>query len=183
MTVTESNEICIEIISDGFIIYLNRFLETIETNTDQLVYNTPPICSRSGELSTRSGDKMRVRSVAYADGNLKLFVGTQLLNYVSMDQITNQIEFSNLGQIHGQSAMFIAYANKILMLKTEDLIQTTLKTFTHKIISFILRMPHVYSFRFRPKFGGEAGLLAIFNLHQDIFTSLGITPVKSFFRI
>ena len=55
-----------------------------------------------------------------------------------MDQITNQIEFSNLGQVHGQSAMFIAYANKILMLKTEDLIQTTLKTFTHKIISFIL---------------------------------------------
>ena len=138
MTVTESNDICIEIISDGFVIYLNRFLETIESNTDFLVSSARPICVRSGELSTRSGDKIRVRSVAYDDGNLKLFLGPHLLNYVTMDQTSNQIEFSNLGQLHGQSAMFVAYANKILIIKTEDLIQTTLKTFTHKIVSFIL---------------------------------------------
>jgi len=55
-----------------------------------------------------------------------------------MDQTCNQIEFSNLGQLHGQSAMFVAYANKILIVKTEDLIQTIFKTFTHKIVSFIL---------------------------------------------
>ena len=138
MAVSESNDICIEIISDGFVIYLNRFLETIECNTDYLVSPARPICVRSGELSTRSGDKIRVRSVAYDDGNLKLFLGPHLLNYVTMDQNSNQIEFSNLGQLHGQSAMFIAYANKILIIKTEDLIQTTLKTFTHKIVSFIL---------------------------------------------
>lgn len=138
MTVTESNDICIEIISDGFVIYLNRFLETTESNTDYLVSSARPICVRSGELSTRSGDKIRVRSVAYDDGNLKLFLGPHLLNYVTMDQTSNQVEFSNLGQLHGQSAMFIAYANKILIIKTEDLIQTTLKTFTHKIVSFIL---------------------------------------------
>ena len=138
MTVTESNDICIEIISDGFVIYLNRFLETIESNTDYLVSSARPICVRSGELSTRSGDKIRVRSVAYDDGNLKLFLGPHLLNYVTMDQTSNQVEFSNLGQLHGQSAMFVAYANKILIIKTEDLIQTTLKTFTHKIVSFIL---------------------------------------------
>ena len=138
MTVSESNDICIEIISDGFVVYLNRFLETIESNTDYLVSPTRPICVRSGELSTRSGDKIRVRSVAYDDGNLKLFLGPHLLNYVTMDQTCNQIEFSNLGQLHGQSAMFVAYANKILIVKTEDLIQTIFKTFTHKIVSFIL---------------------------------------------
>ena len=46
-----------------------------------------------------------------------------------------------------------------------------------------LRMPSMISFRFRPKFEGEAGLSAMFNLHQYIFTSLANTPVKSFFRI
>ena len=46
-----------------------------------------------------------------------------------------------------------------------------------------LRMPSMISFRFRPKFEGEAELSAMFNLHQYIFTSLANTPVKSFFRI
>ena len=49
-----------------------------------------------------------------------------------------------------------------------------------------LRMPSMYSFRFRAEFEGEAGLLAMFNLntkilYENIIPSLDITPVKSFF--
>lgn len=128
----------IEIISGGLVIYLNRYLEVCMTDTEFVSHAARPTCAKSGELSTCHGDRIRVRSVAYSDGNLKLFVGQSLLNYITMDHASRQIEFSSFGQLHGQVVMFAAYENKILVFKTEDLVQTIFHTFSHRIVAFFI---------------------------------------------
>ena len=88
--------------------------------------------------------------------------------------------------------MYSAYqaaANRSPKSNNETLIRAAIVIYTtnhNNLNSFklkLLRMPFLYSLRFKTQFEGEDGLLAMFNLYDNIIPSLDITPVKSFFRI
>jgi len=136
------------VVSEESVTKLDSHLDVIHANTAHLSASitsfSRPNYATSGILTTHDGTKLTLDAISTTAAQVDFYSGLGHYGRIQLEPrlAPSQLTFSTFGQPHGQSSCFVALGTQLFVIRGEDLRQSALCSFPHRIIRFAIFERH-----------------------------------------